>query len=190
MPDRRARRHEQTREEILTAAWGLAREQGLTGWTLREVAEAVGMRAPSLYVYFANKEAIYDAMFAQGYQELLARIDALPGLADPVDRLRTSARLFVDFVVEDIARHQLLFLPVVPGFEPSRGSYALAEEVLIGLRHVLVEAGIEGQASLDLYTALLSGLATQQVSNEPGGTRWIGLVDQALDMYLASELPS
>ena len=190
MPDRRTERHEQTREEILTAAWGLARGQGVTGWTLREVAQAVGMRAPSLYVYFASKDAIYDAMFAQGYRELATRLAAMPELDDPVDRLRAGARMFLDFVVEDIARHQLLFLPVVPGFEPSSGSYAVAEQVLEELRSVLLEAGIDGQSSLDLYTALISGLATQQVSNEPGGTRWIGLVDQALDMYLASELPA
>jgi AcrR family transcriptional regulator len=29
------------------------------------------MAAPSLYSYFGSKEAIYDAMFAQGYREFL-----------------------------------------------------------------------------------------------------------------------
>lgn len=33
--------------------------------TLREIAQRVGMRAPSLYSHFASKNAIYDAMFGQ-----------------------------------------------------------------------------------------------------------------------------
>lgn len=32
---------------------------------------------------------------------------------------------------------------------------------------------------------MLSGLATQQVSNDPGGSRWADLVDRAVDLLLA-----
>src|SRR3954471_3179938 len=74
--DRRAERHAATRREILDAAWALARERGLAGWALRDVAEAVGMRAPSLYGYFDSKHALYDAMFADGNAELLRRVEA------------------------------------------------------------------------------------------------------------------
>src|SRR3712207_7036252 len=48
----------------------LFRSKGLTGWPLKEVADAVGMRTPSLYVYFASKSALYDALFADRYREL------------------------------------------------------------------------------------------------------------------------
>ena len=41
-------RREATRVEILNAAWELAQEQGLAEFTLRDLAEKVGMRAPSL----------------------------------------------------------------------------------------------------------------------------------------------
>jgi AcrR family transcriptional regulator len=57
-------RHEQTRRDIVDASWALARERGLTGWALRDVADVLGMRAPSLYVYVDSKNAIYDAVFA------------------------------------------------------------------------------------------------------------------------------
>jgi AcrR family transcriptional regulator len=61
--DRIAERREATRAEILEAAWQLAQEKGLVEFTLRDLAERVGMRAPSLYTHFASKNAIYDAMF-------------------------------------------------------------------------------------------------------------------------------
>ena len=69
--DPRAARREASLRRILDAAWELSRERGLTGWTLRDLGTAVGMRAPSLYVYFDSKNALYDALFSDGYRSLL-----------------------------------------------------------------------------------------------------------------------
>ncbi|MDP9428278.1 MAG: TetR/AcrR family transcriptional regulator [Actinomycetota bacterium] len=193
--DRRADRHAATKREILEATWRLARERGLGGWSLRDVAGAVGMRAPSLYVYFDSKNALYDAMFAEGNAELLRRTDAvIAGVQarrlSPAEALRTGARSFVEFCIEDPPRHQLLFLRTVPGFEPSEPSYALAREALDRLAEVLSAAGVGAPEQVDLWTALISGLATQQLSNDPGGDRWRRLVDPAVEMFLAAHLPS
>jgi len=192
--DRRAERHAATRREILDAAWELARERGLAGWTLRDVAEAVGMRAPSLYGYFDNKFAVYDAMFADGYAALLERAgrtesDLLQRGAAPVEILRASAGMFVDFCVEDPARLQLLFLRTLPGFEPSEAAYALAQQAFARMTVVMAAAGLVAPEHVDLWTALLTGLATQQVSNDPGGERWRRLIEPAVDMFLAAHLP-
>ena len=43
---------------------------------------------------------------------------------------------------------------------------------------------------VDLWTALVTGLASQQVSNDPGGDRWRRLLDPAVGMFLAAHLPS
>jgi hypothetical protein len=37
---------------------------------------------------------------------------------------------------------------------------------------------------LDLWTAVMTGLTDQQISNDPGGTRWTRLVDRAVDMLM------
>jgi AcrR family transcriptional regulator len=189
--DRRADRHAATKGEILAAAWRLARERGLGGWSLRDLAGEVGMRPPSLYVYFDSKNAIFDAMFAQGYGALLALADeAAASSAPPVDQLRASAPLFFDFCVQDPARFQLLFLRTVPGFEPSVESYALARVALDRLAEVLAEAGMGQPEQVDLWTALMTGLASQQVSNDPGGDRWRRLLEPAVEMFLAQHLPA
>src|SRR4051812_6858156 len=70
-PDRRTARRDATKAEILDAAWALVREHGLAALSLRALAAAVGMRAPSLYQYFPSKNAIYDAMFKQGAEAAL-----------------------------------------------------------------------------------------------------------------------
>jgi AcrR family transcriptional regulator len=190
--DRRRARHAATKQDIVAAAWRLAHERGLGGWSLRDVAEAVGMRAPSLYVYFDSKNAVFDAMFADGYRELLSRVG--PAAAEVAGRpaeevLRRAARLFFDFCVEDPARYQLLFLRTVPGFEPSPESYALARQALDDMGKVMEGIGLGAPEHLDLWTALVTGLASQQVSNDPGGDRWYRLVDPAVDMFLSARLP-
>jgi AcrR family transcriptional regulator len=184
--DRVAARHEATRGLILDAAWDLARERGLTGFSLRELAGRVGMRAPSLYEYFAGKDAIHDAMFAQGNRAFLARIAELP---DPDQlglraTLAASAHAFLDFATEDPVRFQLLFHHAIAGWEPSPEAYAPAVEAYERMRHAFATFGVTEQRSLDLWTALTSGLAHQQLANDPAGRRWHDLVDETVDLYL------
>jgi AcrR family transcriptional regulator len=187
--DRRAERFEATRQEILDVAWELVRVDDLAGLSLRELGARVGLRAQSLYVYFPSKHAIYDAMFAEANRELLDRDRSVDLDADPVIALRRSARQFVDFCTEDLARYQLLFQRTIPGFEPSEESYSLAREVLDGGRRVLAGVGVTEPADVDLYTGLISGLVAQQNANEPGGDRWTRQLDRAIDMYLAEVAP-
>lgn len=185
--DRRAERREAALRRIVAAAWDLSAERGLTGWTLRDLGAAVGMRAPSLYVYVDSKFALYDLLFADGYQALLDTMaDLADDAGDPRARLRSAAHRFVAFCVADPARYQLLFLRTVPGFEPSADAYARSVRALEMLAEALADAGVGQPAELDLWTAVLSGLATQQISNDPGGDRWSRLVDTAVDRLLPS----
>jgi AcrR family transcriptional regulator len=181
--DRNAERREATRQEILAAAWAVAREHGLAQLTLREVAARIGMRAPSLYTHFASKNAIYDAMFADAWTQYLAVMEADANLdLGPRAALRAGAHSFFDFAVADLARHQLMNQRTIPGFEPSPEAYAPAVQVLEQFRTELAGFGITRDEDVDLCTALIGGLIEQQLANDPGGDRWARLVDRAVDM--------
>jgi AcrR family transcriptional regulator len=183
---RRRARHEAAREEILQAAWGLARSQGLAGFSLRDLAAAVGMRHQSLYTYFPSKQAIYDAMFAQGMGALVDQRAGLDLPADPVRALRQAARAFLAFCVEDPVRYQLLFERVVPDFTPSAASMELSSQALGYLEAWLGAAGLTGPADVDFWRAVFTGLAGQQLANDPSGVRWTGLADRAVDALLGT----
>jgi AcrR family transcriptional regulator len=185
MRDRRAERREATRAEILEAAWELMREHGVAGLSLRDLGQKVGMRAQSLYSYFDSKDAIYDALFADGVRDYLERWRKVPRTDDPRADFRVVCRLFIDFCLEDPARYQLLFQRTIPGFEPSPESYAPSVEGLEITGQMLADAGGDDPADLDLFTAITTGLVDQQISNDPGGDRWYSLLDDALDMFFA-----
>ncbi len=190
--DRVAERREATRLEIVNAAWALARENGLASLTLRDVAEHVGMRAPSLYSHFDSKNAIYDAMFGSAWSEYESEMndvaEQLP--AEPRAAVRLMARHFYDFATADLARHQLMDVRILPGFEPSAEAYAPAVRVLEHGRDLLRDRGIDSQDDFDLWIAVLAGLVNQHHANDPGGTRYVGLLDRAVDMWAdAVDLP-
>ena len=153
-------------------------------FSLRDLANAVGMRAPSLYSYFDSKHAIYDAMFAQGNRELLEVIQAQPPSTDLREVMRQRARMMFEFNKKDPARYQLMFTRMLPGFEPSPESYAVAVQVLGTMQRHFADAGLDDPRALDMWTALVSGLFNQQAANDPGGERWERLIDDAVDMFL------
>lgn len=182
--DRRTERRQATIEEILQAAWGLARVHGLAGLSLRELAAEVGMRPQSLYTYFDSKHAIYDAMYAQGCRQFVQVQQGWRFTGDLRDDLLVIARSFVAFCTEDPVRYQLMFQRTIPGFEPSPEAFAISVESLTAMQAHLASFGIDDPRDLDLFTALGTGLTDQQVSNDPGGDRWIRLIDDAIDMFV------
>ena len=189
--DRRAQRRDATRDEIVAAAWDLAREQGLAGISMRDLGARVGMRAQSVYTYFASKDAIYDAMFRQGYRDFLARTtaDEPEQVDDALTEVRRAAHRFFEFCVDDPERYQLLFLRTIPGFVPSAESYAVAVQALDHQRRRMAAVGITDPEAADLATAVFTGLTSQQIANDPGGDRWQRLVDRAARMLLAEVAP-
>ena len=169
---------------IVESAWTLAREHGIAGVSLHALAREVGMRQPSLYAYFDSKLALYDAMFADGNRRLLHRLDLVKLPRDPRAALKRFLAEFVAFALEDPARYELLFERHVPGFTPSPASYVLAEEVLGRVYKLINEAGVTSQGDVDCIVAMVAGLMEAQLSNDPGGNRWIRHLNRLVDLYV------
>jgi AcrR family transcriptional regulator len=179
-----AQRRETKVAAIVATAWELARAHGIGGLSLHALAREVGMRQPSLYAYFDSKNALYDAMFADGNRQLLERLDALELPGNPRAAVKAYMRAFVDFALDDIARTTLLLQRPIPGFEPSADSYAYAEQALGSAVDLLRAAGVENPDDVDCFIAMVGGLIDAQISNEPEGERWTRHLDRLVDMYI------
>jgi AcrR family transcriptional regulator len=181
----REARRQNARAELLATAWEMVREGGLGALSLRQLARRAGITTPTVYAYFESKNAILDAMFGEA-AESFAQLNAQPLGDGPQEaQLVIQAQRFATFCTSDIARYQLLFQHVIPGFSPSPESYAPAVRALDSVRQVLERVGIRDPRHLDLWTALNNGLVDQQISNDPGGDRWIRLIDEMVTMFLA-----
>ena len=175
--DRRQRRRRETIEEVLDVALEVMAESGVAGLSLGEVARRMGIRPPSLYVYFPSKSALYDALFERGARSLLEAVrPSEPDEGRTLEQvLLEHAQVFVRWAVEHPTYSQLLFWRPVPGFEPSPQAYAPAVELVEdGRRHfaALQRRGLlRDDVPLDEvfrdWTIVTSGVISQQLSNAP-----------------------
>jgi AcrR family transcriptional regulator len=178
--DRRQRRRLETIEEVLDIAAEVMAEQGVAGLSIGEVARRMGIRPPSLYVYFDSKNALYDGLFARGARLVLeAMEEASDGVVERADSLNDAmlvvANAMVRWSVEHPEYSQLLFWRPVPGFEPSPEAYEPAVRMVELSRRGFAELRDRGLLRDDVpidhvhrdWTVLTAGVVSQQLSNAP-----------------------
>jgi len=178
---RTERRRGVIREEVVETAWALAREGGVAAVSLKNVADRMGVKSPSLYEYVPNLRGLFDLMFQSGWRQLMDEVTALS--VEGADA-GTWFRRVLAFCVADPARFQLMLQRPVPGFTPSPAAMALSQEVYDSMRAVLADFGVTRQEDVDLIDSLVLGIAGNQIANEPGGTRYVALADDAIDLLL------
>lgn len=171
--------------EILDAAWAEMAHQGVAALSVREVARSLGMRQQSLTYYFPTKQALLDALFADGFAQLRDRFDQLSTPTDPEQGVVDVAVAFVDHLVQRPAAYHLMFQGTVPDFEPSADSHAVALTVLQELIDRLASANITSDADQALMRSLMSGIAAEQIANDRNGTLFTDQTERGIRALLA-----
>jgi len=111
---------ELTRRRILDAAAGLFRQKGYAAVSLRDIAEAVGLKTGSLYYHFDSKESLIGEILTLGTQGAMgaarAAVEALGPGANPVDKLQAALTGHTCFLHEEenFASANLKILHQVP----------------------------------------------------------------------------
>lgn len=85
------------RAELAQRAFDVLRARG-TGTSMRELAEALGVKRPTLYFYFPDLGAVFETVLEQMYQQLAEAVMARVKQADhPLDRLRAVVDATLDY---------------------------------------------------------------------------------------------
>ena len=177
IPDRRARRRQETIAEILAIAEVVMAEEGVNGLSLSEVARRLGVKPPSIYKYFDSLMAIYDALFEQGQRDHVEVMRAAMRAAEPgLDALAAGLEASCRWCLAHPAMAQLLFWRPVPSFEPTPQAMAPSVEMVQLQRLALAEAVAAGELGADadsdeavfVASIFVSGVIGQAIANEPG----------------------
>ena len=172
---------------ILDTAREIMRTEGVAALSMQELARRLGLRAPSLYHYFANKMDLYDTLFRLGFTlfgEQLAGIRQ--GALTWQEELQQYFEVYLKFAQQNPELYQLCFERPVPGFTPSEKSlqlstgmlqqeYRRAQKLLPQL-----DSGLDERQFVDLIIAIIHGLTALHIANEPhlaaGAGRFGGLI--------------
>ena len=87
----RAQEKEGRRQAISALAEEILAQKGITGVTIRDVAEAAGLSTGAIYMYFRNKEEIFVHILANGLQKLEQDLKKSMAHQDLADILRAMA---------------------------------------------------------------------------------------------------
>ncbi|CAD6535980.1 hypothetical protein LMG27952_03093 [Paraburkholderia hiiakae] len=110
LPARHAARAHDQRERILDAARRIATRDGLGALSMRKIADAIGYSPASLYLYFAGRDEIAEALGQEGYAQLLAQFEPLTLIPDARERLHALAHAYVAYGCDHPQTYGLIFM--------------------------------------------------------------------------------
>jgi AcrR family transcriptional regulator len=106
--------HSQTSTAAIVAAGRhLLEERGMDALTMRDVADAVGVRAPSLYKRVRSRSDLFRLVLEDVTDELAAVTDAAANSGDPVADLRAIVATYRRFAHANPAAYTLMYAPNV-----------------------------------------------------------------------------
>ena len=89
---------EETEKAIRAAAVRVIAKHGFQAASLREIARAVGIQAPSLYNYIKSKEKLLYDLLKEPLQAMVAEYRArTASITDPVERLEIFTQVHLNF---------------------------------------------------------------------------------------------
>ena len=108
--------------EILSAAREIFVRDGFEGFSMRTLARSVGCSLGAIYLYFTNKEELFDVLVEESFVHLY---DALGVLLkernkDPVRQLKRGLRLYVEWGLNHPSEYQIAFVVRKPTKKPYR----------------------------------------------------------------------
>ena len=189
----RERYRDELRRLILDAAREAFVEYGYEGVSMRQLAEKVGCTHGNLYVHFKDKEALFDALVEESFDQFAEslRIPESKKRTDPVKALREAGRAYVEFGLTNASAYEFAFILRRPGqrrkpsvaYERVR---ALVQRYIDEMRFRRVDADLASQALWAAAHGITSLLITRSTFPWVDRRKVIGqVIDAAIDGLLA-----
>ena len=108
--DRILRLKDETRANILEAAFKIVKNEGWQALSMRKIAEEIEYTAPIIYEYFANKEAILEELNRKGFILLTRDMqEASDKATSTEDKLEAVWMAYWNFAFAEKELYQLMF---------------------------------------------------------------------------------
>lgn len=161
------------REKLISVASKIFAEKGREGFTMREVAGAVGVSAMTPYRYFTDKEEILAAVRAAAFDRFADALEsAFASAGDPERRGSAVGQAYVRFAFSEPAAYKLMFdmtQPEETTYPELAKATTRARRTMTDYVRGLVDAGLlEGDPVLigHVFWASLHGAVVLQLAGK------------------------
>lgn len=136
-------------DEIIDAATALLlAEEDVAAVSIRSVATRVGVTPPSIYLHFADKDALLDAVCARYFEQLGDRMAAAAaGYTDPLDRALQLGLAYVRFAVATPVLYRQAFARTTT--DPTKVDQVLAASGFVHFSETITEIAQRGLLDAD-----------------------------------------
>lgn len=174
---RRERARAATIDEIKQTAQRLMREQGTTDVRFSDIAREMGMTAPALYRYFADRDELLTALIVDAYDDLAEVVtEAQENVAvdDPSGRLMAVSQAYRSWARREPQRFALILGMPVPGYAaPEEGpTTEAARRAMLQLKALFFDAHerkvLKPPLLREVGEALAATLAAEYDAAHPG----------------------
>ena len=173
-----------TDAEIVAAVRRLLESRGRDGFSMNDIASAVGIRAPSLYGRFADRATLFDAVERELWRELARRLAGAVSGRDPIRILTAQAHAYRAFAKSNPEGYALLYR--IDADRSEVGVQLRAEAVSPTMPAFVALAGERGAlAAARVLTPFLHGFVSMELS---GAFRLGGGLDAAFEHGVATIL--
>ncbi|NPT59005.1 TetR/AcrR family transcriptional regulator [Paraburkholderia elongata] len=174
--ERKSRQKQALRERILDAARRIVMRDGFAALSMRKIAEAIEYSPATLYLHFASRDEIAQALCAEGYAQLLETFVPLVQIADPAERLKALGRAYVAFGVAHPETYRLIFMedPSYTGAALSGVAAASGKATPVaavadaGAAHEAMEIAAAGTPAVGSVASGKASLAPAKPDDDPG----------------------
>src|SRR5262245_35786506 len=138
----RERYRDVLRRAILDAALEAFVRDGYEGVSMRKLAEKVGCSHANLYLHFKDKEALFDCLVTESFDQFADGLRKLIESAkngDPVMLVRKAGRAYVQFGLANPRIYEFAFLVRRPARKPPRKPHVLYERLQFLVRRCMDE---------------------------------------------------
>jgi AcrR family transcriptional regulator len=186
-------RTQDLRDRVLGVAVGLLADQGVAGFTTREVARQARTSTPAVYELFGDKGGLVREVFFEGFRLLDRALAELAPTSDPRADVAAVAVAFRAFTVAHPVLAEVMFSRPFADFDPGPDELAAGaavREFCVARVRRCVAAGVLEGDPVDIahvIVALAQGLARQETAGWLGrspvsvGRRWDLAVRAVLD---------
>lgn len=97
------------RDDVLARACDLFLEEGFDGFSMRALADRVGVTAPALYRHFRSREEVLLAVVDEAYQEMIRYLQGALEAPTPWERFRRAGDGYLEFALEQPRFYQIVY---------------------------------------------------------------------------------
>ena len=147
---------QQLRELIVDVARELFVARGVEAVTMREIAKRIGYSATSIYLHFADKDAVLRAICDTDFLALATSLKNILQIANPIERLHAMGRGYAAFALTHPNHYRMMFMTERTPCDPAASSLQqnnAEQDAYFQLKSVVSDVYAAGCFRADLHDA-------------------------------------